>query len=321
MKKLVTLGGGGGHSQVLRALKSIADIQITGICPSTDSGGSTGVLQKEYGGSGYTGDLTKCIIALCNDEILAKALLYRYENGPLHSHSVKNLLFHALEKVSNTEQALEAMWKVCGLDAHRIVPATNEKTELCASLSMGNTISGEANIDAIAKNPLWNPNVHSISDIYLKPQVGASHLATDAVTDADYIIVCPGDLYSSVIPTLLPGGMKEAVQESKAKIILILNIMTKQGETDNYTATDFVEKIEKYLGRKTDYVIYNDAPIPDHILLKYSLERKVELGLLENPNDSQMIPAPLARISELDQIYSDPKVIRETIQKILQLEN
>lgn len=317
MKKLVTIGGGGGHSQVLKALKSINDVQITGICPSTDSGGSTGVLQKEYDGSGYLGDLTKCITALCDDETLAKALSYRYENGPLHTHSVKNLLFHALEKVSDTEQALKVIWKVCGLGQHRIVPVTNERTELCASLSIGNTISGETNIDTIAKNPLWNPDVHSISDIYLKPEVSASKLATNAIDDADYIIVCPGDLYSSVIPTLLPKGMKEAIQASKAKVILILNIMTKQGETDNYTATDFVEKIEKYLGRKTDSIIYNDSPIPDRILLKYSLERKVELGLFEDSHDSRIVPVPLAMFSESDQIFSDPKVIKETIEKLI----
>lgn len=78
MKKLVTIGGGGGHSQVLKALKNIPDIQITGICPSTDSGGSTGMLQKDYDGKGYTGDLTKCVLSLCDNEILAKALSYRY---------------------------------------------------------------------------------------------------------------------------------------------------------------------------------------------------------------------------------------------------
>ncbi|MEX0916903.1 MAG: gluconeogenesis factor YvcK family protein [Candidatus Paceibacterota bacterium] len=320
MKRLVTLGGGGGHSQVLKALKSVEDVQITGICPSTDSGGSTGVLQREYDGGGYTGDLTKCIVALCDNDVLSKALLYRYENGPLHTHSVKNLLFHALEKVSGIDNALKTMWEVCGLGLNRVIPVTNERTELCASLNMGTTISGETDIDTIAKNPLWNPDVHSISDVHLKPQVNASRLAVDAVGDADYIIVCPGDLYSSIIPTLLPKGMTEAVQASKAKIILILNIMTKRGETDNYTATDFVEKIEEYLGQKAEYIVYNDAPIPDHILLKYSLERKVELGLFGNHGDDRMIGAPLVMISEYDQIYSSPDAIRKVIQTILKNE-
>ncbi len=317
MKEIVTIGGGSGHSQVLRALKQIPDITITGICPSTDSGGSTGILQREYDGSGYTGDLTKCITALCDDDILAKALMYRYENGSLHSHSVKNLLFHALEKESGTNEALKAMWKACGLGAHRILPVTNEKTELCASLSIGNTISGETNIDSIAKNPLWNPEVHSISDIYLKPQVSASELTVEALKRADYILICPGDLYSSIIPILLPKGMKSAIQHSDAKIILILNIMTKKGETDNYTANDFVEKIEAYLGREVDHIIYNDAPIPDDVLLLYSLEQKVELGTYKDAQDPRMIPVPMAKISESNQVVSDPEVIRTALKTLI----
>jgi uncharacterized cofD-like protein len=317
VKEIVTIGGGSGHSQVLRGLKKILNVTITGICPSTDSGGSTGILQREYDGSGYTGDLTKCIVALCEDEVFARALLYRYEKGSLHSHSVKNLLFHALEKESGLGEALKAMWKVCGLGKHRILPVTNEKTELCASLSIGHTISGETNIDSIAKNPLWNPDIHSISHIFLKPEVSASEQVMDALNRADYIVICPGDLYSSILPILLPKGMKSTIQHTRAKIILILNIMTKKGETDNYTATDFVEKIEEYLGRSVDYILYNDAPVPDEILLRYSLEQKVELGLLKDSGDPRMIPIPMAIVSETNQIMSSPKIIKDILEKIL----
>jgi uncharacterized cofD-like protein len=317
MKKVVTIGGGTGHSQVLKALKQIKDVQITGICPSTDSGGSTGVLEKEYGGSGYTGDLTKCILALSDNETLATALAYRYQDGPLHAHSVKNLLFHALQKVSSTSEALEIMGQVCGLGIHTVLPVTNEKTELCASLRMGNTVFGETNIDTIAKNPLWNPEVHSISNIYLKPHVSASKEAVQAIQLADTIIVCPGDLYSSIIPVLLPSGMKESLQMSSAKIVLVLNIMTKMGETDNYTASDFVQKIETRLGRPVDYILYNDSPIPEPVLLNYSLEQKVELGDFLDTNDIRMIPVPLALVNENDQIVSDPIVLMHSLQKLL----
>ncbi len=317
MKKIVTIGGGTGHSQVLLALKSIPDIAITAICPSTDSGGSTGTLQREYDGSGYTGDLTKCIIALCDDEIMSKTLSFRYQNGSLDGHPVKNLLFHALEKVSTPEHALETMWKICSLGDHRVLPITHEKTELCARLSMGNTISGETNIDTIARNPLWNPDVHSISEIYLKPAVAASRMATDAVAQADCIVVCPGDLYSSIIPVLLPIGMKESVKNSNAKVVLILNIMTKKGETDNYTAEDFIERIEERLGKRVDHVVYNDAFIPPHVLLKYSLEKKVELSLC-GVEDDRIISAPLAAISDEDQIFTNPAIVREVLTKIIQ---
>ena len=145
----------------------------------------------------------------------------------------------------------------------------------------------------------------------------ASDLVTDSIKQADYIIVCPGDLYSSIIPTLLPDGVTQSIQESKAKIILILNIMTKKGETDNYTAIDFIEKIEKYLGKKSDYILYNNEPIPNDILLKYSLEQKVELGLLENSHDQRIISVPLAIVCESGQIFSNPKIIKETILGII----
>lgn len=317
MRKIVTIGGGGGHSQVLRALKRIKDIEITGICPSTDSGGSTGLLQRDYEGSGYLGDVTKCIVALCDDEMLARALMYRYENGPLHSHSVKNLLFHSLEKVSAPLEALAIMGRVCGLGVHRIVPVTHEKTELCARLRIGNVVSGETNIDTLAKNPLWNPSVHSISEMYLKPKVRASKIALDAIVKADYLIVSPGDLYSSVVPVLLPTGVKEAIKRSQAKIVVILNIMTKKGETDNYTALDFVDEIEKHLGRKADFILCNNAPIPRKILLKYSLENKVELDSLSKIRDPRLIAVPLAEVTKSDQIVSSPAAIRITIERLI----
>jgi uncharacterized cofD-like protein len=316
MKKVITIGGGSGHTQVLKALKKMSEIEITGICPSTDSGGSTGILQKEYEGRGSIGDLTKCVVALCNNENLSKALLYRYENGPLHGHSVKNLLYHALEKVSSSTEALKEIWKICGLGPHRILPVTEEKTELCVRLSSDDVISGETNIDNISDNPLWDPKTHSISEVYLKPEVRASHQVLEALNGADFVIICPGDLYSSILPTLLPKGMKGSIQGSKAKIILIMNIMTKKGETDNYTADDFLEQIEKHLGRKADIIICNEAPIPENVLLEYSKEQKVELGSFAHSNDSRIVFAPLALITE-EKIYSDPEIIKKTLTPIL----
>ncbi len=317
MKRIVTIGGGGGHSQVLKALRNFRDVQITGICPSTDSGGSTGVLRQEYHGSSYTGDLTKCLVALSENEGLSRALLYRYERGPLHGHSVKNLLFHALEKTAGLDGALTEMARVCGLGVHRVIPVTHHKTELCAKLHIGNTIFGETNIDTIAKNPLWNPAVHSITGIYLKPQVRASAEAIRAIQRADYIVICPGDLYSSIIPALLPGGIKHAMKNSRAKIILILNIMTKMGETDNYTASDFVAMIERSMGRRADFIVCNNAPIPRLALLKYSLERKVELGAFHDEHRERIISVPLALVTSEHQIYTDPVVLQKTIRKIM----
>lgn len=318
MKKIVTIGGGNGHAQVLRALKVLPDVRITGICPSTDSGGSTGILQREYEGAGYTGDLTRCILALCDDEEFVAALMYRYENGPLHGHTVRNLFFHALEKVGDTNTALTVMWRVCGLGGHRVLPVTTEKTELCATLQMGNVVFGETQIDMIAKNPLWSPDVHSISDIHLQPSVSASTAVLEAVGAADTVIVCPGDLYSSILPVLLPEGMKEAISTSSAKIVVVLNIMTKKGETDNYTAEDFIMRIEERLGRAADYILYNNAPLPEAVRALYSLERKVELVTEKGAQDPRIIACPIAEVTAAGQVVSSAKAMREVLAPLCQ---
>ena len=66
-----------------------------------------------------------------------------------------------------------------------------------------------------------------------------------------------------------------------------------------------------------DYILYNNAPIPDDVLLKYSLEQKVELGSLNDSEDVRIISVPLALISETHQIFSDPKVIQKSIQDLI----
>jgi uncharacterized cofD-like protein len=317
MKNIVTLGGANGHTQVLLALKDIPDIKITAVCPSTDSGGSTGILKDIYGSSGYLGDLTKCIVALSNSKALSKALMYRYNSGPIEGHTVKNLLFFALEKTGSLKSALSVMSDICRLGAHKVLPVTDKKTELRARLEIGNEISGETNIDNIAKNPLWNPNVHSIRNVYLVPKVSASKNVLKSIEKAGYIIISPGDLYSSIIPTLLPIGVTKSIKKSGAKVILFLNIMTKQGETDNYTASDFINTVEKYLNKKVDYIISNNLKIPKKVLLNYSLESKVELSKFVKKSDKRVSFAPLAMVNKAGALVSNPKVIKKCVIDIM----
>lgn len=261
MKRIVTLGGGGGHSDTLKALRLIPDIEITAICPSTDSGGSTGVLRKEYGGSGYTGDLTKCIAALCPDQKLARALSFRHEKGPLQGHSPKNLLLHTLEQTQGREEAIRIMESVCKIGRHRVIPVTYRDTELYARLVSGKIIASETNIDTIAENPLWDTKNHAIADVWIDPSVPACPEAIHALKKADWIIVCPGDLYSSIIPTLLPKGVRETIKSSPARTVVITNIANKKGETDGYSAKDFTRKIENRMGRKADFVLRSLARV------------------------------------------------------------
>ncbi len=310
---IVTIGGGGGHAQVLKGLKTLQDITITGICPITDSGGSTGKLANEYNGLGYLGDLTKCVVALSPNPTLAEALLYRYKEGCLHGHSVKNILLLALEQVTEPDMALDIFFELCRIKPHRVIPISRVPSKLCAKLKIG-SMEGETNIDLIAQNPLWHPDVHAIEDIYLKPEICADDTAVRAISKADWIIICPGDLYSSILPVLLPTGMKEAIINSRAKIIIVMNIMTKQGETDNYTTSDFIHQIEKRLGKECDAILCNTSPIPEERMIEYTLEGKTQL--LPPVEEPRVFSAELLETTSKGELYHDPTAVAMALKQI-----
>ncbi len=319
---IVTIGGGGGHAQVLKGLKGF-NITITGICPSTDSGGSTGNLIRDYGCLGYLGDLTKCIAALCPDEKLAAALVGRFGGGCLHGHSLKNLLMLGLVSLGGAnnmalDDALALMFRMCGILPHRVLPAATERTELCARLKFGGRVNGETHIDNLAANPLWSADIHAIKNICLRPAVCASPHAVRAVRAADWCIICPGDLYSSIVPVLLPRGMRQAFQKTGARILLVLNIMTKRGETDGYHAEDFIHEIEAKMGRPCDVILYDSAPIPKASLLRYRAERKVQLASPRLKRDARLVRAPLAGLTPEGYLYHDPGLLAKAFEKIFQ---
>jgi uncharacterized cofD-like protein len=141
-----------------------------------------------------------------------------------------------------------------------VIPVTFQKSNLCVQYESGTVLKGEGNID---EN---NPEKTRINKTYLEPAVEANKDAIEALKSSDYIIVGPGDLHTSIIPSLLVNGIKEAIQESKAKIIYILNLMTKNGQTTNYAASDFLNDITHYLGRTPDFIIAHKGSIPRSII-------------------------------------------------------
>lgn len=313
MKKIVTIGGGSGHAQILKGLRGMRDIAITAVCPTTDSGGSTGRLAQEYGSSGYIGDLTKCIAALSPDRSLARTLMYRFSGGVLNGHSLKNILLLALERTLGAADALAALHRIARIDPHRVVPVATVSAELRAHLKFGTEVRGETNIDLLAHNPLWHPDAHAITDLFLKPRICASSLVTSSVRNADAIVICPGDLYSSILPVLLPEGMKAAITRSSGRIVLVLNIMTKLGETQGYRAEDFITRIEERLGRPCDVILANTGDIPRKSRLMYAVERKVKLASVTLRRDRRVRQLPLVKVAAGGEIVHDERVIARAL--------
>ncbi len=266
--KIAAIGGGTGLSTMLKGLKLYTP-NISAIVTVADDGGSSGMLRADYGML-PPGDVRNCISALANvDSLTAEMLDYRFSEGTLKGHSLGNLMLAALNEMSESfDEAVEKFNRIMGV-VGRVYPVTNEKVTLNAVLENGNIINGESNIGThrIGKNC-------GISRVYLEPESPvAVRQAIEAIDNADVVVLGPGSLYTSIIPNLLVGGIVDAIKRTKAVKIYVCNIMTQQGETEQYKASDHLEALEKHSYRGiADAMIVNNAVIPEELKMRYAQE-------------------------------------------------
>ena len=155
--------------------------------------------------------------------------------------------------------------------------------DLIAKLEGGEEIEGETNIDLRAESKTYNPH-HKIMRIYFNTNADPNPEVIQAIKEADKIIFSAGDLFTSVLPHLLVNGVKEAIIASKATVILVLNLMTKKGETDSYKASDYLEAFLSYLEDKgrINYIIANSNGLEAEILKIYEKEGQEPVNIDEN---------------------------------------
>ncbi len=263
--KVVAIGGGTGLSTMLRGLKYYTS-NITAIVTVGDDGGGSGTLREQLGIL-PPGDIRNCILALADTEPLMEELLqYRFKEGNLKNQSFGNLFLAAMDGISNNfEEAVKKMSSVLAVGG-RVLPVTLEDMTLKAKLKNGNVICGESNIPSeVIKQS------SAIERLFIQPS-GAKALdeAVEAILDADAVILGPGSLYTSVIPNLLVKGISEALKDTNAIKIYISNIMTQEGETDDYEVADHIKAIFSHAGEGiVDYVATNTQKINDSIKDKY----------------------------------------------------
>jgi len=253
MKKIVCLGGGNAMPKaVLTGLRKYP-VKLSVICAMLDSGGSAGRLRKDYK-IVSPGDIRRAFIALANTSPVIQDLFnYRFQTGELKGHNFANLLITALELATQDyEKTIKEVSRILNVK-HQVLPVTLDRANLHAVLENGKIISGETNIDI----PKHDGNL-KIKRVFLRPKARAYPKAVEVINRADLITIGPGDLYSSLAQILLTKGISEAIRKSKAKKVYICNLMTKYGETNNFTVSDFTNEIEKYLGSRVDYVVYNN---------------------------------------------------------------
>lgn len=270
-KRVVVIGGGTGTYQVLVGLKKYPNLELAAVVAMSDSGGSTGRLREEFG-MFPPGDLRRALLALSSlpirEKTLGRLFDFRFENGQeLRGHSVGNIFLAALTQITGSPQrAIREAERILAVSG-RVLPVTLTNTDLAATLVDGTKIFGETNIDIRE----IKPDV-AISEVFLKPKARIYEEASDAIEKADLIVLGPGDLYTSVVPNLLVRGVTDAIKNSRGKVIFVINLMTKHGETDEFTVSKFVSEIRKYLGPaagKLTCLVVNNGKISSPTLVWY----------------------------------------------------
>jgi uncharacterized cofD-like protein len=276
--RIVAIGGGTGLPNVLRGLRPLlagepyAHDRLVAIVATSDDGGSSGRLRAAFHVI-PPGDIRNCLAALSDNESqIADLFQYRFGAGDgLSGHAIGNLVLTALADVTNDfARAVEIAGRVIGARG-TVLPATTELVTLVAEFHDGRVLSGETAIAAAGG---------AIDRLSLLPPRPHCHEAViSALLHADVIVVGPGSLYTSILPPLLVPDLADAIQGSSAVRILVANLMTEPGETDNYSVLEHLLTIERHLERQLfDCVVYNTQTIPEPLASAYAARRAAPIA-------------------------------------------
>ena len=265
--KIVVIGGGTGSYTLLSDLKHATN-EITALVTMADDGGSTGVLRDQYGVL-PPGDVRQCLVALSNSSEQIRSLFnFRFGEGSMDGHSFGNLFLTAVEQMTQDfGEAIALASKILNITG-KVVPITLDNTHLFM-LDDNKEIKGEYKIGNSTFSGKSKP------DFRLHPHAWINPIAKKAILDADAVIIAPGNFYGSIIPALIVDGVADALSKTKAIKIQITNLVTKPGQTDGWDVAEYVNEVERFIGKNSiDYVIYNTKKPSASMLKQYAKEKE-----------------------------------------------
>lgn len=271
--KIALIGGGTGSFTLLSALKNYTS-QLAALVNMADDGGSTGQLRDELGAL-PPGDVRQCLVALSRSQEVRDLFNYRFEEGSLKGHAFGNLFITALEQMTGDfATGVRVASEVLNITG-TVEPITLSNVRLVMQDSSGKTTKGEFEISQMRFNEM-RPDFHlegrNGSDVKPNPR------AIEAIEQADMVVIAPGNLYGSLAPALIVPGVGEALRKTKAFCVYVCNLVTKPGQTDNYTVADFASEIERLAGGEfLDAVLFNTEKPSSELLSKYASEGELSV--------------------------------------------
>ncbi len=286
--RIVAIGGGTGLSTLLRGLKEHTS-NLTAIVTVADDGGSSGLLRASLG-IPPVGDIRNCIAALADAEpLMSEVLQYRFPQPPgedadglagdgLAGHALGNLLIAAVTAVEggDFEDGVRSMNRILAVRG-RVLPVSSTPLTLHARLSDGSIVDGQSAIMGTT----------DIDRVWLSPAaVPASEEALAAIAEADLVVLGPGSLYTSLLPSLLIPVVRDAVMATDALRVFVCNVAMQSGETSGLDLAAHVEALIAHTGPNlVDVVLANN-----HSPAQAPADRPVEAVRLRWPPSIGVAP-------------------------------
>jgi uncharacterized cofD-like protein len=333
--RIVTLGGGTGGPSVIRSLVLAGFSDISAISASTDSGGKTGIIRSDERDRVIAvSDLLRTLFSLISpsqnqvNSVSAFTDLTDFTDG--RNRNLGYTIYYALlEKYHNDFlKVQDHLERLLNIRFHgTAIPITLEPAHIRFSTASGTEYIGEHELDR------QSMSTNTITKIWLDPQTTATPQAISAITNATHIIFCPGSLYGSVMVNFLPQGIKEAFKKSRAKIILISNLVSDRNQTHNFTPSDFFRVFSQYsnLSRPFDFLISPnisqsefESQYPD-ISQNYAHEHSHFLGWTASQlsplsaKGVRIITSDIFSVTpQLNRLRHDPNKLSQVLQKLIQ---
>lgn len=307
-KKVVVMGGGTGISYLLKGLKDFP-VDITAVITVSDNGRSTGKLRKEFH-TPAVGDIRKVITSLSGiDEPIKKMMSYRFNTfSDLDGHAVGNLILTSMLDITGSlKDSIASLSKLLDV-RHTVLPISEDSNLTLMGKDLdGNIIEGEEEITMARRQ---------FEKIYYKEEPKVLPEVLTALKEADLIIFSMGSLYTSVLPNVMCKEVKAVLKEAKAPIMYLCNVVTQPGETDDFTVSDHVKLLNRYLDKKkVDAVIASNTKLDKAIAKKYETEEQKEPVII----DYEELEKVGVELIEDDLIIVEDNILRHNSLKLSSL--
>ena len=281
--------------QTLTAARAAGASTINAVVTVADDGGSSGRLRREMD-IVPPGDLRMALAALtadgANGSMWRDTLQHRFGgHGAMAGHALGNLLITGLaERLGDTQAALDQVAQWTG-SAGRVIPVCPQPLDIEADVAgldddprVLRSVRGQV---AVATTP------GTVRRVRLTPaQPPASAAAVEAILEADIVTIGPGSWFSSVIPHILVHDVAQALNETEATVVVILNLSPEAGETHGFTTERHIHVFSQHAPQlRVDYFLADERTAT-------SAGERENIARAADRLDAQVVFAPLREVGE-----------------------